>query len=130
MSFSVIVKTREKNAAILELKGRLDTTTSPECESTLQDIVKQQPLALILDMTELEYISSMGLRVILSARKELEAHGKKLLMTHLQPQIQKVFEVAAILPETDVFESVEGADIYLDALQRKEMVKDSDYDQI
>ena len=70
----------------------------------------------------------MGLRVILAARKSLETHGGKIVLTHLQPPIQKVFDLADILPATDIFSSVEGADRFLDAIERKEKIRQLDVD--
>lgn len=82
-----------KDAAkwIVALVGRLDTTTAPQLEAALKeglDDVKE----LTIDFEGLEYISSAGLRVLLSLQKRMNAQGK-MTVCHVCPAIQEVFEV-------------------------------------
>ena len=77
----------------------------------------------MLDLGQLSYISSAGVRVILKARKTIAASRGAFLMLNLQPQIRKVFEIVNALPNTPIFESIEEADRYLDVIQREEIEK-------
>ena len=70
-------------------------------------------------MKHVEYLSSVGVRVILKAKKMLKKQGGSIVLVHLQPQIQKVFEIMQILPSMPVFASIEELDQYLDQMQRK-----------
>ena len=73
------------------LTGRLDTTTAPELEKELKenlDVVT----ALVIDMAALEYISSAGLRVLLSAQKIMGKQGE-MKVTHVSETIMEIFEV-------------------------------------
>jgi len=103
----------------VQLSGRLDTTTYSGLEEQLKGLLQGEAKALRIDMAKLDYISSMGLRVLLYAFKELRKREAHLLMVNLQPQIQKVFDIAAALPPETMFASVAEADAYLDAMQRK-----------
>ncbi len=73
------------------LEGRLDTTTSPELEADLKDTLVDVK-SLIFDFEKLEYISSAGLRVLLSAQKVMNRQGT-MKVIHVSEIIQEIFEV-------------------------------------
>ena len=75
------------------------------------------------DLERLDYISSMGLRVMLQAMQSLKATNGQLILMRLQAPVKRVFEIAHLLPKMSVFASVEEADRYFDAMQRKEQEK-------
>ena len=84
---------RKKDGAVLTLavEGRLDTITAPELEAALReelDGVKE----LIFDFSALEYISSAGLRVLLSAQKQMNGQGT-MKVTGVGEVIMEIFEV-------------------------------------
>lgn len=126
MPLKTTLEKRRQGGYLVRLQGRLDTAATPGCEKTIMPLLKEKVRTVVLDAAGLEYISSTGLRLVLEIRKQLEAKKGRLLLTHLQPAVARVFEVAEILPRTDVFDTVESADIYLDALQRREAVKGFD----
>lgn len=99
--------------------GRLDTHTYEDLDEALAPLMTTQLHSLVLDLSQLEYISSAGIRSIFKARKTLAAHGGKVLVVNPQPQIQKVFDVVKAVPLNDIFGSTAEADAYLDAMQRK-----------
>ncbi|MBQ9016073.1 MAG: STAS domain-containing protein [Firmicutes bacterium] len=75
----------------IALTGRLDTTTAPEFD----DVIKQSldgMSALNIDMEALEYISSAGLRVLLSAQKTMMKQGE-MKVIHVNETIMEIFEV-------------------------------------
>lgn len=73
------------------LAGRLDTTTAPQLEAELKSSLNGVE-SLILDFSELEYISSAGLRVLLSAQKVMNKQGN-MVIRHVNETILEVFEV-------------------------------------
>ena len=84
---------KEMNGSSLKisLEGRLDTTTAPELEKTLNECLASAD-TLELDFQELNYISSAGLRVLLSAQKIMsQKSGMKI--THVNEIVQEVFDV-------------------------------------
>lgn len=86
-----ITKTKAAAALTLALEGRLDTTTAPELEAELKaglDGVEE----LTIDMAELVYLSSAGLRVILAAQKQMNKQGK-MTVKNVNETIMEVFEV-------------------------------------
>ena len=85
--------TKKQNGTTLELalEGRLDTTTSPELEKELDGVLDGVE-ELIMDFSNLEYISSAGLRVLLAAHKTL--HGKgRMKVVNPNEIVREVFEV-------------------------------------
>ena len=90
-----ITTTRNCSALTLQLEGRLDTTTSPQLEAELSaslDGVKQ----LTLDLQQLAYLSSAGLRVILGAQKRMNKQGQ-MVVRHVNETIMEVFEVTGFV---------------------------------
>lgn len=118
---SLIVEVTEKGVgrACVALTGKLDTQTAPACAGKIGALLDRQVQALILDMSGVSFISSMGIRVILNARKKVEAYGGVLTMTSLQPQVQKVFDIVEVLPRENIFENMEEADRYFAAMQQQ-----------
>lgn len=106
---------------IVTLRGRLDTHTYLECEKRLAPVIASPKRVLVFDMAGLEYISSMGLRVLMKTSKALAAMKGKCLLTRLTPPIKAVIDIANALPAENVFASVAEADQYLDLMQQQAM---------
>ena len=90
-----IEKTINGEALTLIVSGRLDTQTAPELENELDSILSGLK-ELIFDMTNLEYISSAGLRVILKAQKAMNAQGS-MKLTGVNDSIMEVFDITGFL---------------------------------
>lgn len=86
-----INKTHEGNKLSVAVEGRLDTTTAPELEASLKEDLDGVE-ELVIDLTNLEYISSAGLRVLLAAQKIMMKQGK-MLVTNPNDVISEIFEV-------------------------------------
>lgn len=86
-----IMKFLNNQELVLNLSGRLDTTTAPELEAALKESLAGVT-ALILDFAELNYISSAGLRVLLSAQKTMNKQGS-MTLKHVNEDIQEVFDI-------------------------------------
>ena len=90
-----IAKNIENGKVVLAIGGRLDTTTAPELEKELESLLSEVT-ELVFDMTELEYISSAGLRVLLKAQKAMNVQGN-MKVTHVNDSIMEVFEITGFL---------------------------------
>ena len=120
MDLSTTVAVDEvKSVARISLKGALNTDTAPAFEENLQSIVGEGHQLTVLDMKELDYISSAGLRVIFKAAKQAKADGRRLAAANRKPHIDKVFEILKALPDMAVFANDEELDEYLDAMQSR-----------
>lgn len=119
MPLNVTSREREPGVFILSSAGSLDTNTYSILEKQVDSILEGSSKVIIFDMEHLNYISSMGVRVILKARKALEERGGNVVLLNLKPHIKKVFDIINALPSEQVFSSVEEMDSYLDRMQRK-----------
>ena len=79
----------------LALNGRLDTTTAPELEAVIKDSIAGIT-NLVMDFAELEYLSSAGLRVILSAQKTMNKQGE-MVIRNVNETINEVFEITGFI---------------------------------
>ena len=77
------------------LEGRLDTTTAPELEQSLQESISDAS-ELVMDFEKLEYISSAGLRVLLSAQKIMNRQGS-MKVVHVNETIMEILEVTGFV---------------------------------
>ena len=84
-----IDKTADGAALTLRLEGRLDTATAPELE---QELTLDGVTSLTLDLEDLAYISSAGLRVLLSAQKAMNRQGEMKVL-HVNDVVSEIFEV-------------------------------------
>ena len=104
--------------------GSLDSNTYTDLQDHVAAITKNKPGVLVLDLKDLSYISSAGVRVVIAAQKAMKAAGGGFAIVNLQPQIRKVFEIIMALPSPNVFESVADLDRYLTGIQKKVLGKD------
>ena len=86
-----INKTVEDGAAVFTLEGRLDTVTSPDLEAEIKEVLSDLK-EITLDLENLDYISSAGLRVLLSTQKVMNRQGT-MTITHVNDTIMEIFEV-------------------------------------
>ena len=86
-----INKKQDGTALVIELEGRLDTMTAPQLEAELNESMPGAE-SLILDFSKLDYISSAGLRALLSAYKVMSAKGG-MKVTHVNDIVREVFDV-------------------------------------
>jgi anti-anti-sigma factor len=125
MPLRIKVEKKRDYVYTVGLEGSLDTDTSAELEQELREVIDEKTRAVILDMQGLTYISSVGIRVVIWAKKTLEAKEATFIMTNLQPQIKKVFDVMKILPMLDIFDDIPEADKYIGQLIKDELEKQS-----
>jgi len=90
-----IQKNTSSSTLTLVLEGRLDTTTAPQLEAELKRSVDGVE-KLVIDMAALEYISSAGLRVLLSAQKVMNKQGE-MLIRNVNETIMEVFEITGFV---------------------------------
>jgi anti-anti-sigma factor len=109
---------QRQSTLTVELLGSLDTATSPELERQLATLLTDQIKQLVLDLANLKFISSAGLRVIAAARKRLRDHGGQVSCVNMQRQIQEVFDIIKALPGISIFKDYAEMDAYLAARQR------------
>ena len=96
------------NAEVVAAKGRLDNATSCLLETQCIDLLHSGCKCVVLDFTDLQYVSSEGLRTILGLSKRVRAYGGKLVFTGIRGPIRDMFDIAGFL---DVFPVVDQPEL-------------------
>jgi len=100
------------NALVLTVAGRLD---QDNCESFRRNLAPQidtaiqGALTIVLDLSELEYVSSAGLRCFMLAAKETKLHDGRIVVAALQPMVAEIFQISRFDMLIPVFPTVRAA---------------------
>lgn len=86
---------------ILRLNGRLDTDTAPQLQEAI-DAMPEDVRDLQIDMEQLEYVTSAGLRVLLAAMKKMKAGGGKMTVYNVNAAIMEVFQITGFKRHMDI----------------------------
>jgi len=107
----VDVKTRQLgNVALVVPAGRIDQSTSADLEAALSPLWGRADIpTLLLDFTGVEYISSVGLRVLMIASRQMRARQGRILIAGLQPIVAEIFAISRFDKVLEVFPTVRDA---------------------
>ncbi|MDD5100309.1 MAG: STAS domain-containing protein [Syntrophales bacterium] len=100
---------KEGSASVVSVKGRIDALTAGEFEKGLAALMAGGDYALVVDFKGLEYISSAGLRSILSTAKQLKAKGGEMIFAGLQGPVKDVFKISGFGSIFKIFDTEEEA---------------------
>ena len=100
---------KQKDCFLITVEGRMDAVSTPEFEQTLGGWIDEGEIRFIVDFAGLDYISSAGLRGILTSVKRLKAEGGQIVLTSLRGTVKEVFEISGFSTIIPIYESVEAA---------------------
>lgn len=100
---------KETTATIVTVEGKLDALSAPEYEKGLIELISGGELRLIVDFQGLTYISSAGLRSILSTAKVLKGKAGKILFANVQGTVREVFDISGFGSIFQLCDSVDAA---------------------
>lgn len=92
-----IIRNQEDTNLTFTLKGRLDTTTASDLEKALAEMINEDIEEFVMDFTDLEYVSSAGLRVVLVAQKKMNALGGSMVIRNVNESVLEVFEITGFV---------------------------------
>jgi len=106
-----LIEQRIGNALVLSAAGRIDHATAESFRKALQPYLEQSKHgdALVLDMSEIEYISSVGFQVLLAAQRKSKAQQVSLAVAALRPAVKGIFEMANFAKAIRCFDNVRDA---------------------
>lgn len=90
MEIKIQIKESEVTAAFI---GRLDTAASTKAAADMEPLMDNADKPIVLDCSDLEYISSSGLRLFLSLRKQTISKGGKVVISGMTPEVKQVFTI-------------------------------------
>lgn len=110
MSLKTSVAKRKGGVVCVSIRGSIDAEGSSALEGELAAILSTASKALILDMSGVDYIGSVGIRVIMTAKKKVEDGGGAFMVAGLQPNVRNVFDILHLIPLVNIFTSVREAE--------------------
>jgi anti-anti-sigma factor len=103
-----ITHKEESDILSIAIKGRLDGLDVSNAERSINELLERSSDRLLFDFSELEYLSSGGLRVILSAAKEIKRRKGRIVLCAMQGYVKEIFEISgftSLIPIKDTVES-------------------------
>ncbi|MBM4276850.1 MAG: STAS domain-containing protein [Deltaproteobacteria bacterium] len=100
---------KEREIVIVLVSGRIDAMTAPEFEKNLSDFILKGESLFLLNFSNLEYISSAGLRSILATAKKLKEKEGKMVLAGLKGSVEEVFKISGFHTIFKIFDSEETA---------------------
>ena len=119
MSLNLRTEDSRSYTKTIYLTGSLDTETVSIFDQELDAVLGSPLKVLVLELSELDYLSSAGIRSLFRAQKSMKARAGEALIVNPQPSVQKVFDIVKAVDLKAVFSSVQELDKYLDAIQHK-----------
>lgn len=92
---------QENGIKTVRIAGRLDTLSSPELDKAVKPLIDLGAV-IVFDCEKMDYISSSGLRVILSTHKQLAASGGRFVVRNLNPEVRSVFDMTGFSRLLDI----------------------------
>lgn len=104
------IEARDVNdVKVVDIEGRLNTSTSPEADAFFKELIGDGATKILINLEEMDYTSSTGLRVILYTGKQLSKVNGKLVICGLNPTVKEVFDMAGFSAMFDVYDTEEEA---------------------
>lgn len=100
---------KERGAVVIAVKGRINAVTAPDLENQISELMGGEDKFLIVNLSDLEYISSAGLRVILATAKKLKSEQGDIMIVGLQGTVKEVFELSGLYSIFKIFDTEEKA---------------------
>jgi anti-anti-sigma factor len=104
-----IAEARQGGKLVVSPSGRIDSQTSPVFDRHLSAVIDRGDVNLVIDLTNLDYISSTGLSAFLSAAKKIRAAGGGMALAGLNSRIRLVFEMSGFLRLFPIYPNVDAA---------------------
>lgn len=104
-----ISEKRKENGVVVAIKGRLDAVSSTEVKTHLIKTVEQTSGVLALNLADLDYISSMGLQVVLAVAKKLKTKQRDLVLVSPHGMVRQIFELSGFVGIFRIVDSEEAA---------------------
>ena len=96
-----------KHCAVIEIKGRVDSSTAPQLTQALEKATDDGRFKLVLDMTDLEYMSSAGFRALLAAQRTCKRYNRgEVVLASVPDRVREALELAGF---TELFKSFDNA---------------------
>ncbi len=101
------IETRElKSVSVVKVSGRVDSLTAPDLDNVLKEHLNADRTNIVVDLQEIEYMSSAGLRALVAALKETKKRGGNVRIAQPSIRAQEVLDLAGLTPVFDIHSDV------------------------
>jgi anti-anti-sigma factor len=104
-----ITKTSYKRCDLVKAVGRIDSNTAPDLENAFNEIIDGGKMGIVFDMSEVDFISSRGLWVLLETQKACKRGNGKLVLTNVSEDMQQSLDLAGVKHFIDILDDVTSA---------------------
>lgn len=101
--------TSPNSSNVLPLEGEIDLHVSPRIAASLNTMLAAQPKQVVIDLSNVSYIDSSGLAVLIEGMQNASAYGGKLALAGLQETVRPIFEIARLDQVFQIFPNVDAA---------------------
>ncbi len=95
-----------KHVSVAKVSGRVDSSTAPELEKSLQNLLDSGRTNIVLDLQETDYMSSAGLRVLVAMQKSVKKNGGGLCLAQPSVRVREVLDLAGLTPVFSLYPDV------------------------
>jgi anti-sigma B factor antagonist len=107
--FELTSETRDGHTHVIHVKGEIHVSTAPGFAARLDDAIKQETVAVVLDLTEVEFIDSTGLTVLLNGLRSVTLRGGRLALAVSNPTVLRLFEITRLDSTFDIEPTLKDA---------------------
>jgi len=105
-----IKKSKLKRCVLLKLRGRIDSSTTPELQKEINEITEEGNYKLVLDFSDVDFISSAGLWVLVNAQKKCKRFNRgEVVLAEVPERIHNALDLAGFIPYFKIFEDSTAA---------------------
>jgi anti-sigma B factor antagonist len=104
-----ITKTSYKRCDLVKAVGRIDSNTAPDLENAFNEFIDGGKTGIVLDMSQVDFISSRGLWVLLETQKACKRGNGKLVLTNVSEDMQQSLDLAGVKHFIDIVDDVTAA---------------------
>jgi len=105
----VYPKPKKDQPNVLPLEGEIDLHMSPNVAQSLRRMTSKRPKQLIVDLTNVTYVDSSGLAVLIEAMQDVQGYGGRFGIVGLQEPVRAIFEIARLDQVFQIYPTVDGA---------------------
>ncbi|MFH1395063.1 MAG: STAS domain-containing protein [Candidatus Omnitrophota bacterium] len=104
------IRMEEKSGiSILRMAGDIDINTAPALKDSLEAVIKNEKIYILIDLKGVDYIDSSGLATLVEILKNLNRHGGKLKLTNLSVKVKGLFEITKLTQLFDILDKEDEA---------------------
>lgn len=105
MSINIRKTGDSSDITIVDLKGRLDVHFASEVEEQLNKMIEEGNLLVLVNLKEVEYLSSSGLRIFIATMRKLKENNGKLKLMNMSDAVKKIFKVVELIDMFEIYDS-------------------------